>query len=122
MDTLTLVEQRTYTLLPGRVPEYMALYQAQGLPVQLPILSRLLGYYSVEVGALNTVVHLWGFADHADREARRARLQASAPWRAYWAQARELIVAQQTVFLKPAPFFTAPLAAMAAAGMPHSAP
>jgi hypothetical protein len=78
------------------------------------------GYYSVEVGTLNTVVHLWAYTSQADREARRARMQANPAWQAYWAKVRQLIVTQQTVFLKPAPFFTDRLGRMLAAGVSSS--
>ncbi len=80
--------------------------------MQLPLLGWLVGYYSVEVGGLNAVTHLWAFASHADREARRARLQADPDWQAYWVKVRPLILSQQSSFLKPAPFFGRRLATM----------
>lgn len=109
---IAFVEQRTYTLGVGQIGAYLKLYEAEGLPVQLAILERLVGYYSVEVGSLNTVVHLWAFSGHDDRDARRARMQADPAWAAYWAKARPLVVAQQSIFLKPAPFFAGRLSAM----------
>jgi hypothetical protein len=117
-EAIALVEQRTYLLAPGQVPTYLKLYETEGFPVQIEILQHLLGYYSVEVGPLNTVVHLWGFSHHADREARRSRLQASAQWQSYWAKVRPLILSQQSNFLKPAPFFAPRLQAIA--GTPDS--
>jgi hypothetical protein len=115
---ITLIEQRTYQLGVGQVSAYLKLYEAEGLPVQWPVLGCLLGYYSVESGGLNTVVHQWGFTGHADRDARRALLQANPAWQAYWAQARALVIAQQSMFLKPAPFFATPLARIRDAAAP----
>ena len=109
---IAFVEQRTYTLAVGQAGAYLKLYEAEGLPVQLPIFERLAGYYSVEVGSLNTVVHLWAFTSHEDRDARRARMQADPRWQAYWAKVRPMIVSQQSIFLKPAPFFVPSLSLM----------
>ena len=105
MNIIAFVEQRTYTLMAGQVPAYLKLYEAEGLPVQLEVLQRLVGYYSVDVGPLNTVVHLWAFISHEDRDARRARMQAAPAWQTYWAKARQLVVSQQCAILKPAAFF-----------------
>ena len=109
---ISFVEQRTYTLAVGQTAAYFKLYEAEGLPLQLEILQRLVGYYSVEVGTLNTVTHLWAYASQEERDSRRARLLAHPGWQAYWAQARSLIVSQRSTFLKPAPFFAPRLADM----------
>ena len=45
-----IVEMREYTLHPGKVPEYLRLYEDEGLEIQREILGRMLGYYSTEVG------------------------------------------------------------------------
>ena len=50
-----LVEQRTYTTQPGKVRDYLALYEAEGLTIQRRILGRMVGYYRSEFGALNQV-------------------------------------------------------------------
>lgn len=99
------VEQRTYTLFPGKLPEYLRLYETEGFPVQVPVLGNLVGYYAVEVGPLNTVIHQWAFDSSADRDARRSDLLALPAWRTYWAKVQPLVVSQESRFLKPAPFF-----------------
>src|SRR5947207_2324738 len=43
-----LVEQRTYTTHPGKVRDYLALYEAEGLPIQRRLLGRMVGYYPGE--------------------------------------------------------------------------
>ena len=40
-----IVEHRTYTVQPGRVPEYLANYEQYGMPVQLPILGNMIGFF-----------------------------------------------------------------------------
>ena len=49
------VEERTYRLKIGAVPEYCRNYQELGMDVQLRHLPHMLGYYYTEVGGLNTM-------------------------------------------------------------------
>lgn len=99
-----LVEQRIYDILPARVPDFYALYQAQGLEVQVRHLGRMLGYYSSEFGTLNQIIHLWGYDSLDDRARRRAALFADRQWLAYFDQVLPLIVRQESRILSPAPF------------------
>lgn len=101
-----LVEQRTYTTQPGKVREYLALYEAEGLPIQLRILGRLVGYYRSEIGSLNQVVHMWAYTDLLEREQRRAALLADPDFMAYVRKMLPLLVSQESRILAPAPFFT----------------
>ena len=97
-----IVELREYTLQPGKVPEYLRLYEEEGFAIQAPILGHLFGYFETEIGPLNQVVHLWAYEDLADRAERRARLGADPDWKAYLAKSRPMIIDQQTRILKPA--------------------
>ena len=99
-----IVEQRTYTLHPGKVPEYLDLYEREGYPIQEPILGHLFGYFSTEVGPLNRIVHMWAYEDFADRDRRRAELAANADWQAFVQKLRPLIIDQENLILRPAPF------------------
>lgn len=101
-----LVEQRTYTTHPGKVRDYLALYEAEGLPIQRRILGRMVGYYRSEVGPLNQVVHLWAYVDLNEREQRRAALLADPAFKAYVQKMMPLLVSQESRILVPAPFFT----------------
>lgn len=99
------VEERVYTLLPGRIPEYLALYEARGLIPQSRYLSTMLGYYSSEIGDLNEVVHLWSHESLDAREENRERMRADPEFKAYWDEVKHLIVRQRNRILRPAPFF-----------------
>ncbi|MDM0085414.1 NIPSNAP family protein [Variovorax sp. J31P179] len=101
-----LVEQRTYTTHPGKVREYLALYQAQGLEIQQRILGRMVGYYHSEIGEMNQVVHLWAYESLDERAERRAALLADEGFIAYVRQMLPLLVRQESRILRPAPFFT----------------
>ncbi|MEO1192397.1 MAG: NIPSNAP family protein [Pseudomonadota bacterium] len=99
-----IVEERIYTLHIGKVPEYLALYEAEGLAIQTRILGRMLGYYQVEFGPQNQLVHLWAYDDLADRATRRKALMQDPGWRAYVAKIRPLVRHQENKLLIPAAF------------------
>lgn len=100
-----IVEQRTYTLRPGTAAAYLSTYEEHGLPHQLPILGTLIGYYYTEFGALNQVIHMWGYEDLGDRARRRAELVKSEGWQAYLPMNRDKIVSQKNKLFFSAPFF-----------------
>ena len=100
-----IVEIREYTLHSGKVPEYLELYEREGLEIQREILGRLVGYYSTEVGEINQIVHLWAYESFEDRLQRRARLSANQGWQSYVQKIRPLLLEQRNRILKPAPFF-----------------
>jgi NIPSNAP len=101
-----LVELRTYTTQPGKLGEYLALYEAEGLAVQKRILGRMVGYYRSEIGALNQVVHLWAYADLVERAERRQALLADPGFKAYVKKMLPLLVSQDSRILTPTNFFT----------------
>ena len=51
-----IIDHRTYELQPGRLRDFLALYEKEGLPVQLKHLGHLVGYFSTEVGNVNEIV------------------------------------------------------------------
>jgi hypothetical protein len=103
--TSMIVETRTYTLRPGTAAEFLRIYEQHGLPVQLPILGTLVGYYTTEFGPLNQVIHMWGYESFEDRARRRAELVKSPGWQAYLPMNRDKIVAQENKLCVPTPFF-----------------
>lgn len=107
-----LVELRIYTVAPGKLKDYLAVYQVHGVAVHTEILGHWLGCYVTEVGPLNQVVHLWGFDSFEDRLRRRERLAADPRWSDYLRQAAGLVTQQESRLLRRAPFTptAAPLA------------
>jgi hypothetical protein len=100
-----IVEERTYTIHPGKWREYLALYQAEGLVIQLRVLGRLVGYYHTDIGELNQIVHFWAYEDLNERAERRARLLEDHGFKAYVAKMLPLLQSQSSRILLPAPFF-----------------
>ena len=96
-----IVEQRTYDIVPGKLPLFTELYQNEGLAIQIGILGNLLGYYTSEFGVLNQVVHLWGYEDLMDRGTRRSALFANQQWLSYFAKVIPIVDRQYSVILSP---------------------
>jgi len=101
-----IVDLRTYTIPVGLLGEFIALYAAEGLALQVRHLGEPLGFFTTEVGELGQVVHLWRYDDLADRERRRAALEADSGWLAYRskASARGLVVRQVNTILREVDF------------------
>ncbi|MCR9139743.1 MAG: NIPSNAP family protein [Alphaproteobacteria bacterium] len=99
-----IVEERIYTLHVGKVPVYLELYEAEGLAVQTRILGNLLGYYQVEFGPQNQIIHMWSYTDFQDRQTRRKALALDADWKNYVKKIRPLVRHQENKLLVPAPF------------------
>ena len=105
-----IVEMREYTLHAGKVPEYLQLYEREGLEIQREILGHLVGYYATEVGdAVNQVVHLWAYESFEDRMARRERLAADPGWQSYLKKMRPMLVEQRNRIMRPTSFFESEL-------------
>ena len=98
------VEERIYTLETGKVPEYLRLYEQEGLAIQTRILPRMVGYFSTEFGPLNQIVYMWAYDSLDERTQKRAELNADEGWKAYIAKIRPLILRMENKLLVPAPF------------------
>jgi len=99
-----IVDERTYTIHIGRIPDYLRLYQAEGLEIQKRTLGNLVGYFVTEVGQLSTVVHLWAYDSMEERTRRRAALAADPAWQAYLAKMQPLVTAMENRILTPTSF------------------
>jgi hypothetical protein len=99
-----IVEERTYTLYPGKTPEYLRLYQSEGMAIQTKILGRMVGYFTTEIGPLNQIVHMWGYDSFEERSKRRAQMAADEGWKAYVAKIQPLIRTQESKILVPTAF------------------
>src|SRR5690606_3588350 len=90
----------------GLMRDFLALYAAEGRAAQIEHLGEPVGYYTSEVGDLNQVVHLWAYADMADRERRRAALESDPRWLAYRRKAAAAghVLQQRNALLKQVDF------------------
>ena len=99
-----IVEQRDYHVYTGKLDELVKLYETEGIELQQRILGNLLGVFTTDVGSLSTYTSLWGYDGYAQREERRAALQADERWRAFLAKIQPLIHTQQNRILIPTSF------------------
>jgi hypothetical protein len=99
-----IVEERIYTLQPGKVPEMVRLYGEEGLALQQRHLGKFIGYFTTESGNLNQVVFMWGFESLDDRAARRARMAQDPEWQRYLQKVVPLLVTQENRLLTPTAF------------------
>jgi hypothetical protein len=104
-----IVDLRIYTCLPNKMPAFVKLYEEKAWPLQLKYLENCLGWYTTVEGELNTVVHLWGYADQGDRERRRAAMAADPAWGDYLKAAAEggMLVKMENRIVRKAPHFEA---------------
>jgi hypothetical protein len=99
-----IVDVRTYTLLPRKMPRYLELFETHALPVMQRHGLELLGYYVSQIGALNQVVHLWRYDSLADLEKKRSARDADPGWGEYLSLTDGLVLMQENKIMRPAPF------------------
>ena len=98
-----LVEKRTYTLHPGQMQAFLAIYEAEGLPLHTKYLD-MLGYFTSDIGTLNQVITMWRYESMQQREDLRARLYADPDWIAFGPKTTAFIQHMETAILKPTRF------------------
>ena len=99
-----IVEQRDYHVHTGKLPELVRLYETEGIALQNEILGSLVGAFTTDIGALSTYTTLWRYDSFAEREEKRARLQADERWKAFLAKVQPLMHTQQNRILVPTSF------------------
>ncbi len=99
-----IVEQRDYHVYTGKLTELVRLYETEGIAIQQEVLGGFVGAFTTDVGAVSTYTHLWRYESYAERDARRAALQARDDWKAFLAKIQPLIHTQQNRILLPTSF------------------
>jgi hypothetical protein len=99
-----IVEQRDYHVYTGKLNELISLYESEGIEIQKRHLGTLVGAFTTDVSAVSTYTHIWAYDDYAERERRRAELQADEQWHDFLAKIQPLIHTQQNRILIPTSF------------------
>jgi len=99
-----IVEERIYTLHPGKTPEFLRLYETEGMPMQRPVLGTMIGFFTTEFGTLNQIVHMWGYPDLETRLVRRAKLMENPAWAPFTQKLFPLILKMENKLLIPTSF------------------
>jgi len=101
---MAIYELRTYNAIVGKMSELTSLYKNEGWPALAKHPSKLVGYFTGDVGALNQLIHIWKFDDDADRRAFWAGVYGDADFMAFAAKIRPLIAEQQNKLMLSAPW------------------
>ncbi len=103
-----IFDHRTYACRPGTIKKQIALYEAHGWAPQTRHLGQPLLYGATETGDVNSYVHVWVYEDAADRQRKRAAMQADSDWQSYLEKSAEAgyLVSQENKILTTVPFFT----------------
>jgi hypothetical protein len=99
-----IVEERTYHVYTGKLAEVVRLYADEGTHMQQRHLGNLIGAFTVDVGDVSSIVQLWGYDSFAERERRRAELQADEGWKDFLKRLTPLIHTQRNRILLPTAF------------------
>ncbi len=99
-----IYEMRTYQIKVGATSQYVKQFGE----IALPIISRyckLVGFWIVESGRLNRVVHIWEFESLEHRRTARERWWQDEDWLdQYLPLALPLVLSQESLLLTAAPF------------------
>ncbi len=96
---------RMYTLKPGATPDYRAGVKEVGLPIRQNHDVALSGWYWSDVGALNQVVHIWGYQDLEHLNAQKAAVYADPDWSSKYIPRAQPLVESQKTWLMMSPAF-----------------
>ena len=99
-----IVDVRTYTLIPRKLPKYVELFEGHGLPVMRRHGLELIGYYVSHIGPLNQVVHLWRYDSLADMERKRAARDTDRAWGEFLALTEGMVLVQDNKIMRPTSF------------------
>ena len=102
----TIYEKRTYSVIVGKMPEVVRLYQTLGWPALEAggFSKNLIGYFTSDTGELHQLIHLWRFDSDEDRRAFWMRLLEDKDFMAFVIQLRPLIRTQSNQLLVAAPW------------------
>jgi hypothetical protein len=99
-----MVDVRTYTLIPRKLPKYVELFEKHALPVTKRHGLELMSYFVSYIGALNQVVHLWRYDNLADMERKRAARDADPAWSEFLSLTEGMILTQEDKVMRPTSF------------------
>jgi NIPSNAP len=101
-------ELRCYTLVPGKMPEYLKAAETIGRPARGNNYGVNHGYWTAEFGALNQIWHLWKYDSLDERDRLRGELAKNKDWTEKyvptirpWIERQDLRVMNAVVDIKP---------------------
>lgn len=99
-----ILDERTYAIQPAHLKEYLDIYVAEGMALQISHLGHLIGWFTTDTGTVNEVVHMWRFEGLGDRETRRAAMEADPQWQKFRARTSSFVISMRSRLLRPTAF------------------
>ncbi|WP_353154424.1 NIPSNAP family protein [Pollutimonas bauzanensis] len=99
-----IYEERSYMFQPAHFQPFLALFEKEGLDIMTSHLGGLVGYFTTEIGQLNTAVHIWAYSNFEDRLARREAMWKDPRWITYSEKVVPWIVTMESRLLRPTRF------------------
>jgi hypothetical protein len=99
-----ILDERSYAIPPAHLREYLEIYEAEGMALQVSHLGDLVGWFTTDIGVVNEVVHIWRYADLGDRERRRAAMEADPQWQAFRRRTSGFVQSMRSRILRPTSF------------------
>lgn len=95
-----MVEFRTYSIAPQHYPAFLDLTNRK-IERRMQH-SKLLGYFTSELGGINQVCHFWEYDSLAQRQRVRTALTEDSEWmQGYMKEMRPMLEKQDNVLLSP---------------------
>jgi predicted sulfurtransferase len=99
-----IIEMRTYTIKPGELQNFIAIYDKEIRDIHVKILGNQLGFFYTKVGNVNEVVHLYAYDSFEDRQSRRKILSKSPEFHAYLSKVKDIVVDMRNQLMMPTNF------------------
>jgi len=96
---------REYILHPGGTNDYMEGVRELGLPIRQRHGVTLSGWYRSDIGALNQVVHIWGYESLKHLNEAKAAVYADPDWAGKYLPRNRGLVESQKTYLMYSPSF-----------------
>jgi hypothetical protein len=97
-----LYELRTYTTPAGKAP-LLGKYSGEiARGIRGDDYGKLEGYWVVEIGPLNKVMHLWSYDDYNDRQTKRDALGKNERWKSEYLSVAGPLILRQDIRLMTA--------------------
>jgi hypothetical protein len=99
-----IFELRTYTAIPGRMPDVLKTLVEEGNPLTHQFVEWPVAYFVAETGLANRVMMLWAYSSLAERARRKAKMLPDARFQELGSRFNLNFSAQQSDFWWPAEF------------------
>lgn len=104
MMNKAFVDHRIYTIQPRCMPKFLEVFETLAMPVLRKHLGEPLSFYVSSIGALNEVVHLWGYDSLDDYQQRSFARDTDPEFQHYLKASEGLILSQVSQIVKPVIF------------------